>query len=141
MIHYVKHWKNGSLGANFVETCVLDQADNINMEANSSNVTFGVISKDAMLNGSYGALVINNFGNNFRSAALNLDNTDANIFLPEMAMDIFFNGKKSSIKLPNDVTSSSNDMQGSTMLKGWHINADSNKLINITAAYSNITVH
>lgn len=138
---FVKHWKNGSLGANYVDTCVLNRADNINMEANSSNVTFGVLGKDAMLNGSYGALVINNFGSDFESVALNLDNTDANLFLPDYALDIFFNGKKSSIQLPNDVTASSNEMSGNTMLKGWHLDANSNKLINITAAYSNITVH
>ena len=138
---FVKQWKNGALGVNYVDTCVINQADNITMEANSSNVTFGVLSKDAMLNGSYGALVINNFGADFSSVALNLDNTDANIFLPEVALDIFFNGKKSSIKLPSDVTSSSNSMNGNSMLKGYHLNSNSNRLINITAAYSNITVH
>ena len=138
---YVQHWKNGALGANYVDTCVLNQADNITMEANSSNVTFGVISKDAMLNGSYGALVINNLGSDFKSVALNLDNTDANIILPSFPLDIFYNGKKSKLDLPNDVTASSSDMQGNAMVRGWHMSADSNKLINITAAYSNIKVH
>ena len=138
---YVKHWKNGALGADYVDTCVINQADNITMEANSSNVTFGVLSKDAMLNGSYGALVINNFGSEFESVALNLDNTDANIFLPEVALDLFFNGRKSSIDLPSGMQATSNEMNGNSMLKGYHINSNSNRLINITAAYSNIKVH
>ncbi len=138
---YIKHWAQGQLNTSYVETCVLNKATLINMDSKSSNVTFGVISGDAVLSGSYGALVINNLSQSFDTLALTLDNTDANIFLPEVDFDLFFNGKKSSIKAPDSVTFTTKSSSNSGISKGFYINKNSSRSININASYSEVTMH
>ena len=138
---YVKHWIKGDLITSYVETCVLNKATTINMESKSSNVTFGVIAGDAVLSGSYGALVVNNLATSFDTLALTLDNTDANIFLPEVDFDLFFSGKKSDLRVPNSVTMSSNTNQGTVIAKGHQGSSNSSRTININASYSDVTMH
>jgi hypothetical protein len=138
---FVKNWMNGELYTNYVETCVVDSAQNITLNANSSNVTFGVISKDAMLNGSYGFLVINNLASGFGTIALDLENTDANIFLPTVDFDLYFNGKKSKLKAPSSMTLTTSGNKDQTFIKGYKGSKGSTRSININANYSDVTMH
>ncbi|MEP2934919.1 MAG: hypothetical protein ABJM06_04325 [Gilvibacter sp.] len=138
---FVKNWLEGELFTNYVETCVIDSAQNITLNANSSNVTFGVIGKDAMLNGSYGFLVINNLGSSFGTVALDLENTDANIFLPAVDFDLYFNGKKSKLKAPSSMTLNTSGGQDRTFIKGFRGAKGSDRSININANYSEVTMH
>lgn len=138
---YIKHWAQGELNTSYVETCVLNKATNIAMDSKSSNVTFGVIAGDAVMSGSYGALIINNLSQTFNTLALTLDNTDANIFVPQVDFNLFFSGKKSDISVPNTVTMASNYNQNTLIAKGHQGDSNSSRTINITASYSNVTMH
>jgi len=120
---------------------VIDVANNIMLNANSSNVTFGVIGKDAVLNGSYGFLVINSLASGFGTIALDLENTDANIFLPAVDFDLYFNGKKSHLKAPKTMSLTTTDGQDRVFIKGFNGSRGSARSININAHYSEVTMH
>jgi hypothetical protein len=123
----VDNWKQGELIIKYVENCELNNAIELVLKANSCDVQIGTIEKVAHLSGSYGMLNIENISSSFENVNIELVNTDAFIKIP--ATDFSYNavGSYSSFKIPSYLDLSPND--------------NLNKKVNITATYSNVTLH
>ena len=99
----VNNWNDGVLKVNYVEDCKLNTVKEINLQANSSDVSINRITGNANLSGSFGNLYIYNVSNNFGTIDIDLDNTDATMKIPDTAFSFYFNGKKSTLKYPKSV--------------------------------------
>jgi len=123
----VDNWKQGELIIKFIENCNLNNAVELNLKANSCDVKIGNIEKIANLTGSYGMLNIEDISSSFDNLKIELINTDAFIKIPATNFSFDYVESYSSFKIPSYL-----DLQSNKSL---------DKKINITATYSNVTLH
>ena len=136
----VNKWVDGDLHVKYVEDCKLNTVQNINLEANSSDVSINTISKKAYLSGSFGNLYIYNVSNNFEIIDIVLENTDAKIKIPNTAFSFYFNGKKSPFSAPASLEINKNVNGGRVVLDGYYKADNSDKKVSISASYSNVNL-
>jgi len=122
----ITNWNAGELKLNYVDQARVTSATSLVLSANSSNVTIKNIVSNAVIDGSFGDLIIGNISNDFKNINLVLENSEANVKLPQGDYNLFYKGTKS---LYNNESASSKT-----------INSDSNKTIVINAKYSNVVV-
>jgi hypothetical protein len=123
----VDNWIQGELIIKYVENCKLDNTTELVLKANSCDVQIGTIGRNANLSGSYGMLNIENISSSFEYLNIQLVNTDAFIKIPATEFSYNAAGTYSSFKIPSYLDLRSND--------------NLNKKVNITATYSNVTLH
>ena len=122
----ITNWNAGELKLNYVDQAKVESATSLVLSANSSNVMVKNILSNAIIDGSFGDLVIGNISNDFKNINLVLENSEANVKLPKGDYNLFYKGTKSLFN--NESTSSKT------------VNSDSNKTIVINAKYSNVVV-
>jgi len=136
----VNKWVDGDLRVKYVDDCKLNTVQNINLQANSSDVSINTISDKAYLSGSFGNLYIYNVSNDFEIVDIVLENTDAKIKIPNTAFSFYFNGKKSPFSAPSSLAISKNVNGGRVVLDGYYKADGSAKKFNINASYSNVNL-
>jgi hypothetical protein len=137
----VNNWNEGVLKVNYVEDCKLNTVKEINLQANSSDVSINLITENANLSGSFGNLYIYNVSNNFGTIDIDLDNTDATMKIPDAAFSFYFNGKKSTLKYPKSVQLDLTKKDGNVVITGFNKSKNSKSRFNINANYSNVSLH
>ena len=123
----ISNWNAGELKLNYVDQARIESVNSLVLSANSSNVNLQNVSSNAIIDGSFGDLVIGNISNSFKNINLVLENSDANLKLPNSDYSLFYKGTRSIFN--NENTSSKTINNDSN---------DSNKTIVINAKYSNI---
>lgn len=136
----INKWKQGELTIKYVDNCRINEATQINLRANSSDVSFNTVSKSAQLSGSFGHLIINNIAEDFNRVDITLENTDAKINLPKSDFVFDFVGKKTPISYPSAVNFKHNKKEGMVYVSGFNKNSSSSKRISIDAIYSNVKI-
>ncbi len=136
----VGNWRQGTLQVKFVDNCKIENVENINLQANSSDVNIGKVGRQAFLAGSFGDLKIKEISDAFETLDIRLENTDAVLKLPNAAFSFYLNGKKSTLKYPKSLQLKETKTGDRTLLKGYNQNNSSNKTLTINATYSNITL-
>jgi len=137
----VNNWVQGTLFVNYVDICFLNSVEDINLEANSSDVSINLLRDSAILSGSFGNLLIGSVSEGFETLDISLENTDANIKIPKTAFSFYFNGKKSKIDSPSSLQLTESNNRDRALLKGYNLSKGSSKSITINSSYSNITLH
>ncbi len=128
----VNDWREGDLNLNYVTNAYLNAAADISLTSNSSNVNINSISNNAIIDGSFGDLYINNISSTFANVNVILENSDAIIVLPKTDYDLIFKGNRS--KLNNKLTDKkviNNYPSGATSSK---------KTILVNAKFSNVVM-
>ncbi|WP_452225876.1 hypothetical protein [Lacinutrix cladophorae] len=122
----ISNWNAGELHLNYVDQAKVETANSLVLSANSSNVSIKNVVSNAIIDGSFGDLVIGNISSDFKNINLVLENSEANVKLPQGDFNLFYKGTKSIFN--NESTSSKT------------VSSDSNKTIVINAKYSNVIV-
>lgn len=136
----VSTWKQGALNVKFVDKCSIDNVQNINLQANSSDVRIGNIANQAFLSGSFGDLRIDKVSDGFETLDISLENTDAIVKVPAGAFTFYFNGKKSTLKYPKSLQLKESKSADRVLVKGFNQSSSSNKTITINSTYSNVSL-
>ncbi|MCQ0111322.1 hypothetical protein [Zhouia amylolytica] len=136
----VDHWNYGELNLNYVKNVDLKNVKSVKLSSKSSDVVIGTISKDAIINGSFGDLLIANVNPSFKNLSIILDNSDAIVNLPKTAFDFYCNATDSSIVYPKDMVLDVSNNYNSKMVKGYRAKKNGYKTVNIVATYSDIEV-
>ncbi len=131
-------WKQGVLNVKYVDQCNIETTQNINLQANSSNVRIGNITNQAFLSGSFGDLEIVRISDGFETLDIRLENTDAEIKVPTGAFSFYFNGNRSTLKYPKSLQLKESKTSGKVLVKGFNQNNSSNKTLTINSNYSNV---
>jgi hypothetical protein len=134
----VKHWQYGTLYVKFVDTCEIQTLESIQLNANSSDVFVGSISKEAYVTGSFGTLIVGKVADNFTRLEIVLRNTDASVAMPDTPFTFLFNGKKSSLKHPKSLQFSTTKEAQRVLAKGFYKNASTTSNFLVNADYSNL---
>ena len=136
----INTWKQGALNLKFVDKCSIETVQNINLQANSSDVRIGNITNQAFLSGSFGDLKIDKVSEGFETLDIRLENTDAKVKVPGGAFSFYFNGKKSTLKYPKSLQLKETKSADRVLVKGFNQNNSSNKTITINSTYSNVSL-
>lgn len=136
----IKTWKQGVLNVKFIDNCVIETVQNLNLQANSSDVRIGNITNQAFLSGSFGDLRIDKISDGFETLDISLENTDAKLKVPVGAFSFYFNGKKSTLKYPKSLQLKESKNADRVLVKGYNQNNSSNKTITINSTYSNVSL-
>ncbi len=136
----INTWKQGVLSVKYVDKCSIETVQNINLQANSSDVRIGNITNQAFLSGSFGNLKIDRISDSFETLDISLENTDAKVRVPVGAFSFYFKGKKSTLKYPKSLQLKESKSADRVVVKGFNQNNSSNKTITINSTYSNVSL-
>lgn len=136
----INTWKQGVLNVKYVDNCAIETVQNINLQANSSDVRIGNITNQAFLSGSFGDLEINRVSDGFETLDIRLENTDAKVKVPVGAFSFYFNGRKSTLKYPKSLQLKESKNADRVLVKGFNQNNSSNKTITINSTFSNVSL-
>lgn len=136
----VNTWKQGALNVKYVDQCNIQNVQNLNLQANSSDVKIGNITKQAFLSGCFGDLTVAGVSDGFETLDISLENTDARVKIPSGAFSFYFNGKKSTLKYPKSLQLKESKNADRVLVKGFNQSAGTTKTITINSTYSNVSL-
>ena len=122
----IKKWEAGELDLNYVDYAKINNANNLLLSAESSNIEVSRLGGSSIINGSFGDLIIEAISPSFNHLSIALENSQALVRLPKTAFNLFFTGKHSQL----------NDKQ--TKSKVLNAKETTNKAIVINANYSTV---
>ncbi|WP_397362199.1 hypothetical protein [Olleya sp. R77988] len=126
----VKDWMSGELKLKYVDDAIISNANNLILNAVSSDIEVNNLSGNSVINGSFGDLLINNIASDFSNLNIVLENSDAKLKLPNTDYNLFYNGNRS--KFNNESTSNK------TIKNYPNNNSNTSKTIVINAKYSTV---
>ena len=128
---HINHWNLGELNLKYVEKADLENVKNLVLTSNSSNVTIGNLSGNAIIDGSIGDLRILKIDDTFTNLNIMIQNSDAVIILPRVDYNLQYKGTRSHFLHPKNVSKENVSSFSNN-------NLESNKTIVVNAKYSNV---
>jgi hypothetical protein len=129
----ISNWLKGELKLNYVEKANISSVNRLVLSANSSNIHIGTLQGNAIIDGSFGDLFIENITSSFNNLNIVLENSEARVSLPKGDYNLQYKGKYSRLNHPEKTTSEIN----ASFSTG---NLISNKTIVVNAKYSEVTM-
>jgi hypothetical protein len=127
----ITSWNMGELKLNYVEKATISTVNRLVLSANSSNINMGTLQGNAIIDGSFGDLIIGHISDTFNNLNIVLENSNARVSLPKADYNLQYKGKYSRLKHPKKST----DQVNSSFSTG---NLTSNKTIVVNAKYSEV---
>ncbi|GGG53398.1 hypothetical protein [Bizionia arctica] len=127
----ISNWIMGELKLNYVENANINTVNRLVLSANSSNINIGTLQGNAIIDGSFGDLIIGNITDTFNNLNIVLENSKAKVSLPKADYNLQYKGKNSRLKHPKKST----DEVNSSFTTG---NLTSTKTIVVNAKYSQV---
>jgi len=134
----VKQWNSGRLVVNYVKNCRIQNAKNLRVNADSSNLFIQDLEGNAAISGSFGAITVASLSETFATLDLAVENSDFKLRLPKTAFNIAYNGIQSRISLPKRIEANARRNFGNVLVNGFNKTRDTDKVITINAKYSDI---
>lgn len=130
---YVDLWSMGELNLNFVKTADIKTVGSLVLGSKSSNIEIGTLTGNAIIDGSFGDLAINDVSDSFNNLSIVLENSDALIILPNVSHHFQFKGNRSKLKHPKNKSN-----EGTSSFSAGSVS--SNKSIIVNAKFSEVTM-
>lgn len=96
----ISYWDMGELKLNFVDKAQIKTVNRLVLSSNSSNIGIDNITGNAVIDGSFGDLSINNIADTFNNLNIILENSDALINLPKIDYNLQYKGSRSRLSHP-----------------------------------------
>ncbi|WP_417855430.1 hypothetical protein [Xanthomarina gelatinilytica] len=129
----ISHWNMGELKLNYVEKADLGMVNRLALSSNSSNISIGELQGNAIIDGSFGDLIIGHISAAFNNLNIVLENSKARLSLPKTDYNFQFKGTYSRLKHPKKTS----DEINTSFSTG---NLASDKTIVVNAKYSQVTL-
>ena len=126
-------WSQGELKLNYVDEAEITNVQHMLLSSNSSNINIDNFSGNAVIDGSFGDLSIQNILDSFNNLNIILENSDALVSLPKTSHNFQYKGSRTRFSHPDKTTSEN----VSTFSNN---NLGSNKTIVLNAKFSNIVM-
>lgn len=136
----VLHWNYGALRTDFSDKVALKEVRNLDLKANSSNVTINRLLKKASIENNLGALYINSVADSFDSMKIVMQNGELFCGTPASAYSIQIQGTGSKFSPPSYLKLTKSVDQKQINYKGYHLNDGTNRSILIDSRYSEVVL-
>ena len=134
----VKNWNKGILIVDYVKNCRIENAKDIRLKTNSSNVYIQNLNANGLISGNFGSITIANMNSDFSSLNLNLQNSDLKLILPKAGFNFTYLGARNLIQLPKTLEVQRMRNFGTESITGFHKTRNTDKAITINAEYSDL---
>lgn len=136
----ISQWNYGVLNTSYVQNCVINKAQSIKLNSNSSDVVIRELGETGILSGTFGSLQIGKLSPNFKNLDINVQNSELRLTLPQTALNFKYSGTQSSIAYPKVATVKATNSYDNEMLNGYYQAGNANRNISINATFSDITI-
>jgi len=136
----VQKWNYGQLSTSYSEEISLSEVVQLQLQATSSDVTINKLFKNAFIKNDFGAVQVLEFGNDFNELDISVKNGELNVAVPKVDTSIYVKGNSSTLKLPAGLRMIETKNGNTTIHKGHHLKANSNRSIVITSDYSEVVL-
>ncbi|TSE10648.1 hypothetical protein [Aquimarina algiphila] len=138
---FVREWNNGRLVVNYVKNCRIQNAKNLLVNADSSNIYIQELSENGAISGSFGVITIAKLGESFSTLDLAVQNSDFKLNLPDTAFNLSYTGAQSIISLPKTLEINTRKNFGNVFINGFKKTRSTDKMITINAKYSEVVLN
>ncbi|HLT34410.1 MAG TPA: hypothetical protein VKZ98_11505 [Aquaticitalea sp.] len=128
----ITNWNLGELKLNFVEKAQIENVNRLVLSSNSSNIGINSLMGNAVIDGSFGELAINNILQSFNNLNIVLENSEAIVVLPKTEYNLQYKGSRSKLKHPKNKTLNTSTFSTGDLASG--------KTIVINAKFSEVTM-
>ena len=136
----VKRWNSGRLSTEFSEGVVLDQVRDLDLMANSSEVTIGNLLNSATIENNLGQLHIKSVAPDFKRIQVKTQNGELDLKLPEYPFNIQMQQENSTVQIP-DVLIWSDKPNAAGYNSGYFRKNNPNSVISLGAQFSTLSLH
>jgi hypothetical protein len=136
----VLHWNYGALKTDFSDKVALKEVKNLDLKANSSNVTIDRLLNKASIENNLGVLYINSVADNFDSMTVVMQNGELFCGTPASAYSIQILGTGSKFSPPSYLKLVKTQNQKQTSYKGYHLSDGAKRSISIDSRYSEVVL-
>ncbi|MDT0293037.1 hypothetical protein ACFQ3R_09820 [Mesonia ostreae] len=137
---HIDYWEHGNLQMNYVKDSQIHKAKSIQLSSKGSEVHIGEIEKIGIVSGSFGELSIEEVSENFEQLDISLENSDLVLNLPKSSFNFTYNGSRSAIKIPKNLTTKKMDSYGNQLINGYHKSRNTDSNIMIHAKFSDLII-
>jgi len=134
------YWEHGTLQTSYVKQSDIRKAKSLKLSSKGSNINIGEIQKIGIVSGSFGELTIKEISDDFEQLDISLENSDLVLNLPKSSFNFTYNGSKSAIKVPKNLTTKKMDSYGNQLINGYHKSRDTESNIMINAKFSDLVI-
>ena len=128
----ITNWITGELKLNFVDKAQIENVTRLVLSSNSSNIGVNTLNGNAIIDGSFGELAVNNITSTFSNLNIVLENSEAYVVLPKTDYNFQYKGSRSKLKHPKNKTISASSFSTGDLMSG--------KSIVINAKFSEVTM-
>lgn len=128
----ITNWNLGELKLNFVDKAQIDTVNRLVLSSNSSNIDINSLAGNAVIDGSFGELSVNNILPSFNNLNIVLENSEAFVVLPKTEFNLQYKGSRSKLKHPKNKTVSTTTFSSGDLASA--------KTIVINAKFSEVTM-
>ncbi|MEM8763921.1 MAG: hypothetical protein AAGD88_08930 [Bacteroidota bacterium] len=136
----VERWNDGALSTKYSDRVDLKEVRELTLSSVSSNVTIDKVVNRAVLSNRYGALAINEVGNDFQDLDIQVENGELECFIPETAFKLLINERLSDVTVPKSITLDVSTEMGNKLLMGTHKSENTSKVITIDAKFGDVVL-
>ncbi|WP_378187424.1 hypothetical protein ACE939_03680 [Aquimarina sp. W85] len=134
----IHRWEQGKLAISYVKNCRIQNAKDIWVNADSSNIYIQELEAHGAIAGNFGAITIAALGDTFSTLDLVVENSDFKLKLPTSAFNFTYNGVQSRISLPKSLETNVRKNFGNIFINGFQNTRNTDKTISINAKYSDV---
>ncbi|WP_160114507.1 hypothetical protein [Aquimarina sp. AU474] len=138
---FVREWNNGRLVVNYVKNCRIQNAKNLLVNADSSNIFIQELDENGAISASFGMITIATLGKSFSTLDLAVQNSDFKLKLPDTSFNLSYSGAQSIISLPKTLEINTRKNFGNVFINGFQNTRSTNNMITINAKYSKILLN
>lgn len=136
----VKKWNYGQLKTNYSERVSLEEVGELKLNGISSNVIINKLMDKLYVTNNLGTLQINSIADSFSSIDITVENGEVKCKIPSVPFSIYVNEKTSEFTCPEMISLGSSKNYTTNIHKGYHINENTDKSININSKYSDVVL-
>ncbi|MGO2359455.1 MAG: hypothetical protein ACTH6G_14295 [Mesonia sp.] len=118
----------------------IQKAKSIQLSSKGSDVNIGEIEKIGIVSGSFGELSIKRVSDDFEQLDISLENSDLILNLPKSSFNFTYNGSRSAIKIPKNLTTKKMDSYGNQLINGYYKSRNTDSNIMINAKFSDLII-
>ncbi len=137
----IRQWNSGRLVVNYVKNCRIQNAKNLLVNADSSNIFIQELEENGAISGSFGVITIANLGESFSTLDLAVENSDFKLKLPKTAFNLSYSGAQSIISLPKTLQINTRKNFGNVFVNGFQNTRSTERMITIHAKHSEIVLN
>jgi hypothetical protein len=129
-----------NLNLKYAKKVNIGEVNQLISTSKTSNLIIDLVNQKAIIDGSFGDLVINNISKDFKLIDINLKNSSAKLKVPDVAYNFYINSKSSEVDLNPKIDFKVSEAFDSKIYQNKN-SQNTSKVLNIKADYSNCELY